>query len=161
MLESLSALHDAILTAAAESEALAKAAEPDGARVAHVRHMIARFSNARAKLLEGIIYPSLLKNLSGADTAKVQRLREERLQGISETARHVAEWGPQRIASEWREYQQEYPKRLAGLRLRVRAEKAILYPLIEKLRAMQLGSVLLIERSLREARAADRRANQR
>src|SRR4051812_10478954 len=155
MLESLSALHDAILTAASELEGLGMAPKPDSARLAQVRFAIARLSNARTRLLEATIFPALLKHLSGADAAKVQRLRDERLQGMGDIARHIGEWGTERIAAEWSDYQREFPRRLEAVRHRVGAERAILFPLIEKLRAMQLSSVVLIEAGLRAARARD------
>jgi len=153
MLDSLNELHAAILAAAGEAELLVSALQPDTERLAATRFKIARFSSQRTKLLENTIYPTLLQHLSAAEAAKIQHLRDERLRGLAQTAHHIGAWGHERIRAEWREYQSVFKELLAGLQTRVAAEKAVLVPAIERVRNLNLASVVGIERELRFSRA--------
>jgi len=139
MLDSLDAHHDAILAMASNLDALVAAAQPDTDQLAQIRLKMAKLSNARTRLLETIIYPSILPHLMGDEAAVVQRLRDERLQHVARTAEHVVAWPPQRVAAEWTEYQRVFAGRLRDMRSRIAAEKTVLTPLIGRVRRLGLA----------------------
>jgi len=154
MLDSLDAHHDAILAMASNLDALVAAPRPDTAQLAQTRLKMAKLSNARTKLLETIIYPTILPHLTGDEAAAVRRLRDERLQRVARSAEHVGAWPPQRVEAEWVEYQRVFAALLRDLRARIAAEKAILTPGIATVRRLGLASVLGVERLLRQERDA-------
>jgi len=136
LLDQLRDLHERTCTAALEMERLTAATSADPRLLPGARLQLARLSRLRTTLLDQTIYPMLLARLGSVDAETLYRLRDERMGVARIASEHTGYWTPERVTADWAGYQRACVGMFAAIRARVEAERAALYPLIEKATAL-------------------------
>lgn len=131
MLGQLKAAHHAVLTGVDALAAIVAADSPDAAALAQARWRLIRASRNKAVLLAGAIYPAIERGALAA--ADVAAMRANDRAAAAASSRHIAEWTPEKILSNWSGYQQASAVLRASIIERVERERATLYPLLHKI----------------------------
>ena len=120
-------LHDELLAALAELEALTARPVMDGAELSRVRYRLSRVSGERRRLIEALC-ATLAEQATGAQAERLAAVREGNLQARGASTAHIGAWSIGQVAADWEGYCRASAKMRATMRAQIAAEKAVLYP---------------------------------
>ena len=131
LLANLRQAHDELAGAIAALDALTGAARPDPAAYSHARW---RLSSTRRKrrAVAAEVYEALLAVAAPQEAAALASLRADDDRRLSASALHVQQWTNERIAADWPGYCAASAPLRAALRDWIGAERALLFPLLER-----------------------------
>lgn len=157
MREELAAVHDALMASLQELETLLMQTTVTRADLANIRWRLSRTSKQRLRLLEQHVYPYLTGLVSGADAQAVRELQAGARPLLGQTVEHVAAWTIDRIIADLGGYRRASAMMRASMRARIKAERDILYPLLNRYRGSARpasGAPSLPPEGARELRSA-------
>lgn len=129
MLGELREAHEALLGGIQELEEATRAAVPDRSVLAAIRWRLSRASGRRRRLVD-----QACAELRSGAPAQIDRLRENSADLLSASSRHVGTWTIEQVLADWDGYRTASTAMRAAMRKRILEEKAVLYPLLERLR---------------------------
>ena len=123
----LRTLHEELLAALAEMEALTARPTFDNAELSRLRYRLSRVSGERRKLVEQLCI-TLAGQAIGAQAERLRALRESNLEARGASNVHIGAWSLKQVTADWEGYCRASAKIRAIMRAQIAAEKAALYP---------------------------------
>ena len=123
----LRTLHEDLLTALAQMEALTAQPGFDEAELSRLRYRLSRISGERRRLVEQLCV-TLGAQASGAEAARIAALRESNLRARTASTAHIGAWSLRDVIANWPGYCRASAEMRAIMRAQIAAEKAVLYP---------------------------------
>lgn len=137
MLNKLKTHHANVLALIDALEALTAEPAPVLAEVAAVRMKLTRASRLRTAFLDEDIYPALLQGCAASELMPVRALRESGNDRRAASTEHIRQWTLAALEDHWTDYCAASRAMRASMRTRIREEQAVLYPLLQPVRAQQ------------------------
>lgn len=131
MLAELRAAHETLLAGIQELEDATRAPSPDASALAAIRWRLSRASGHRRRLVDQACAEAMARAAPGA-AAEIERLRESNAELRAVSSRHVGGWTIDRVVADWAGYRAASAEMRKAMRVRIAAEKAVLYPLLGK-----------------------------
>lgn len=132
MLLQLKQLHAAILSNLDELETLTAMPQPPMDRLPAVRLLLTRASRSRTMLLEGT-YGELIARAPPERKVALEALRAEGKDGLVRSGGHIGTWTIREVTCRWSDYCAASNVMQAAMRIRIRKEAALVYPLLADL----------------------------
>lgn len=123
----LRTLHEELLAAIAEMEALTALPTCNEAELSRLRYRLSRVSGERRRLVE-LMCMTLAEKATGGEADRLRALRESTLDARGASNSHIGAWNLKQIAADWEGYCRASAKMRAIMRAQIAAEKAALYP---------------------------------
>lgn len=123
----LRTLHEELLAAIAEMEALTSQPSFDEAELSRIRYRLSRVSGERRRLVERLCV-TLAERTTGFQAERIAALRESNRQARAASSAHVGAWSLKRVTADWPGYCRASAQMRAIMRAQIAAEKAALYP---------------------------------
>jgi transposase len=120
-------LHDELLAALAEMEALTARPTFDESEVSRLRYRLSRVSGERRRLVEQLCL-SLAGHVTGAQAERLRAVHASSLDARTASNAHIGAWSIREIAADWEGYCRASAAMRAIMRAQIAAEKAALYP---------------------------------
>lgn len=131
LLMQLREAHDELAAALHTLDEMTAGAHPDVARYPHARWRLSS-ARRRRRAVASEIYAELPAAVAPAEAAAISRLRADDDRRLRDSALHVQHWTSERIAADWQGYCAASAPLRATLREWMAAERALLYPLLER-----------------------------
>lgn len=131
MLDALKTVHEEMLAALAELEALTAEAACNEPAIAAARIRLSRASRRR-RILSNQAIDQLLGGASPADAARLQGLRNRNTEQLETSAKHIGSWGLRTIREDWPQYCRASHGVRGELHGLIAADRELLYPLLER-----------------------------
>lgn len=132
MLNELKDIHDELLGLLNDLAKLTNEVEPDRQRLTGIRWRLSSASGKRRRHLDEIVYPALIARHPGPQGDPVRMLRDATGVAMAATREHVAAWSVDQILVDWAGYREASARMRDTMRLRIAAEQALLYPLLDR-----------------------------
>jgi hypothetical protein len=129
MLAELKQVHEELLTALDDLDAITNAPRPDETRLASARVRLSRASNKRRRIVEAATL-NLLDTATPVQARELRALRERYAAQLESSTRHISSWGLRDIMADWPGYCRAATAMRQSLRDLVADDRATLYPLL-------------------------------
>jgi hypothetical protein len=106
-------------------------AQPDAGRYPQARWRLSLASRTGRALVDRIC-KELQPWATPADAEQLQRLRQEEMDALHESARHVRTWTMETIAQDWHGYLAASVEVRTAMRIRIEREKTVLYTMLRR-----------------------------
>lgn len=123
----LRTLHDQLIAALAELEAMTARPVFDRPALAELRHRLSRLSGERRQLVERLC-ATLGEQASGEQARRLGDLRHSNMRARVASSAHVGQWSLRDVASDWKAYCRASARMRATMLAHIEDEKAVLYP---------------------------------
>ena len=110
---------------------LVDAETPDAAALAAVRWKLSSASRTRTRLVDGDIFPHLLRRASSVEAQRLEQLKRQASAAGNDSSAHITKWTPERVQADWAGYRTASKLMRDRMRQQIRTEKLTLYPLLE------------------------------
>ncbi|GGB40517.1 hypothetical protein GCM10011380_32500 [Sphingomonas metalli] len=137
MLQHLRALHVEILRRLDQLDRLTQQAEPPIAELPAARLALSRASRARTLFIEQNL-PEIIGSAPPSRLVRIRALQHDTALQMDRSANHVSTWSLQAIASDWPAYRRASAEIRDAMRLRIKEEAALLYPILSALPLQRL-----------------------
>ena len=128
LLEELKRVHQALLDATNAFEAMLRRPELDAVMLAQVRLKLTSANGRRHVMLERVY--KALGPLSPIDEERVRQLRTDSATGLLRSSQHISTWTSRAVEADWLGYVKSSVPVAPSVRMSVRAEQRVLYPLL-------------------------------
>lgn len=129
MLAMLQLYHAEILAALDEMDILTAQQQPAILRLPAVRLKLTQASRKRTTLLD-LAYPTLMSRATSSERAKLKALQMQGAAGLSNSSQHIRTWTVHEVSARWFDYRKASNKMRSAMRLRVREEASLIYPML-------------------------------
>jgi transposase len=123
-------LHDELLAALSEMEALTGRPSFDESELSRLRYRLSRVSGERRRLVEQLCL-SLADHVGGAPAEHLRAVYAGSVEARSASNAHIGAWSIREVASDWEGYRRASAKMRAVMLAQIAAEKAALYPRLD------------------------------
>ena len=120
-------LHDELLAALAELEAVTARPAFNESELSRLRYRLSRVSGERRRLVERLC-ATLAEQAIGSQAERLNALRQSNLQARAASNAHIGAWSLREVAADWEGYCRASAQMRAIMRTQIAAEKATLYP---------------------------------
>ncbi|MCW3848729.1 hypothetical protein OF829_15945 [Sphingomonas sp. LB-2] len=123
----LRTLHDELLAALAEMEALTARPSCDESELSRLRYRLSRVSGERRRLVEQMCL-SLADHVTGDQAERLRAVHASSLEARAASNAHIGAWNIREVAADWEGYRRASAKMRAIMHAQIAAEKAALCP---------------------------------
>ena len=129
MLAELKQIHEELLAAIADLDAITEGEGFDESRLANARVKLSRVSGKRRRLVDAATL-QLLDDATPADARRLRALREMNAAQLHASTKHIGTWGMRQITADWPGYCRASVTTRQSLRDLVAADRDALYLLL-------------------------------
>jgi hypothetical protein len=131
LLDELTRAHDNLLAAMAEMAVATGKPDPSSSGYLHTRWKLSHASRQRRSLVASVC-AALSHDADPGEAERLAELRSNDLPLLRRSAAHVQHWTMERIAAEWPAYREASHRIREEMKVRITAERTVLYPMLRR-----------------------------